>query len=73
MAHLPAVVADMESGGSSMLTLIHIIVDLRGPSFLPRPPNHPRRLQEGSPLRPEDHRRATQDIAETSHSGAGKA
>lgn len=31
------------------------IVDLRGASFLPRPAHHLGRLQEGSPVRSQDH------------------
>ena len=30
------------------------LVDFRSPSFLPWPSDHPRWLQEGSTLRPED-------------------
>jgi hypothetical protein len=39
--------------------------------FLQWPPYHPRWLQEGFALRPEDHRRATQDKSKARYSRAG--
>lgn len=51
--------------------IIPIAVDLRSPALLPRPSHHPRRLQEGFAVRPEDHRGAPQDVAEARDSRAG--
>jgi hypothetical protein len=47
-------------------------VDLRGRAFLQWSAHHPRRLQEGSPLRSKNHRGASQDQPEARHPRAGK-
>jgi len=39
----------------TLLTRVHDLVDFRSPALLPRPAYHPRRLQEGPAIRPEDH------------------
>ena len=43
------------------------IVDLRSLAFLPRSSHYPRWMQEGSPIRQQDHRGTPQDISETCH------
>ncbi len=48
-----------------------VVVDFRSSSFLLGPSHHPCGLQEGSPLRPEDDRRASQDKPEARDSRPG--
>lgn len=44
---------------------------LRGHALLLWPAHHPRRLQDGLEIRPEDYRGAAQDIAKARYSGTG--
>jgi hypothetical protein len=48
-----------------------ITVVLRGHALLFWPAHHPRRLQDGFEIRPEDYRGAAQDIAKARYSGTG--
>ena len=47
-------------------------MDFRSITFLSRPSDHTCRMQEGSPLRPEDHRGVTQNLSKASNARTGK-
>ena len=62
------------SGGRSLTrALSPSTVDLRGSALLPGPSHHPCRLQEGSALRQQDHRGASQDEPEARLPRGGKS